>query len=208
RAEIKPPSLTGEKSGLAGFKTAVVTNREVLVSIPAQVNFTLEVGEVTDEVTVSAEGEELINTTTPSLSTTINENLVENLPNQTRNYFDLVALAPNTSPQYFGNGHLSLGSHSMRRVNAAGALESSGVFAAGADSNATNVSVDGANIQMAVYNMPTFIQSSSSIKELRIETASANAESGYGSNTINVITKSGTNELHGELFWQHLNDNL
>lgn len=198
-------SITASQSG---FKTAVVKGREVQVSIPATVNFTLELGEVTQEVTVSAEGEEIINTTTGAISTTINENLVQNLPNQTRNFFDLVSLAPNTTPQYFGNGNLSFGSHSMRRVNAASSLESSGIYAAGADSNASNFSVDGANAQMAVYNMAVFIQSASTIKELRIETASANAEFGDGSNFINVITKSGTNDLHGELFWQHRNDNL
>ncbi|MEO7653399.1 MAG: carboxypeptidase regulatory-like domain-containing protein, partial [Bryobacteraceae bacterium] len=190
------------------FKTAVVTGREVQVSIPAAVNFTLDVGDVTQQVSVSAEGAELINTTTATLATTISQNLVENLPNQTRNFFDLVALSPNTSPQYFGNGALSFGSHSLRRVNAAGSMESSGVFAAGSTDSATNVSIDGANVQIALYNMPVTIQSASTIKELRIETASANAEFGYGSNAINVITKNGTNDFHGELFWQHRNDNI
>ena len=195
-------------ASLTGFKTAVVRDREVLVSIPATVSFSMELGDLAQEVTVSAEGAELLNTTTGALSTTINENLVTNLPNQTRNFFDLVSLSPNTSPQYFGNGHLSFGSHSMRRVNAANSLESSGVYAAGADSNASNVSIDGANVQMAVYNMAVWIQSSSTIQELRIETASGNAEFGDGSNFINVITKSGTNDFHGELLWQHRNDNL
>ena len=160
----------------------MVKDREVQVSIPAAVNFVLELGDVTQEITVSAEGQELINTTTGALATTISENLVQNLPNQTRNFFDLVALSPNTSGQYFGNGGLSFGSHSMRRVNAAGSLESSGVFAAGSTDSATNVSIDGANVQIALYNMPVNIQSASTIKELRIETASANAEFGYGSN--------------------------
>jgi len=193
---------------LPGFKTAVVKGRELQVSIPATVNLVLELGDVTQEITVSAEGAELINTTTGALATTISQNLVENLPNQTRNFFDLVALSPNTSPQYLSTGNLSFGQHSMRRVNAAGSLESSGVFAAGATDSATNVSIDGANIQMALYNMPVNIQSASTIKELRIETASANAEFGYGSNAINVITKNGTNDYHGEAFWQHRNDNL
>ena len=195
-------------ASLKQFKTAVVEGREVQVSIPAAVNFILEVGDVSQQVSVSAEGAELINTTTGALATTITENLVENLPNQTRNFFDLVALSPNTSPQYFGNGGLSFGSHSLRRVNAAGSLESSGVFAAGSTDSATNVSIDGANVQIALYNMPVTIQSASTIKELRIETASANAEFGYGSNAINVITKNGTNAYHGELFWQHRNDNI
>ncbi len=154
-------------AALPGFKTAVVKDREVQVSIPAAVNFVLELGDVTQEITVSAEGQELINTTTGTLATTISENLVQNLPNQTRNFFDLVALSPNTSGQYFGNGGLSFGSHSMRRVNAAGSLESSGVFAAGSTDSATNVSIDGANVQIALYNMPVNIQSASTIKELR-----------------------------------------
>jgi len=47
--------------------------------------------------------------------------------------------------------------------------------------------------------MAVFIQSPSTIKELRIETASANAEFGDGSNFVNVITKSGTNDLHGDI---------
>src|SRR5690606_16235809 len=168
----------------------------------------LEVGEVTEEVTVSASGAELINTSTDEISTTISQDLVENLPNQTRNYFDLLALAPNTSPQYLKMGNLSFGQHSMRRVNAANSFESSGVFAAGANDNASNVSVDGANVQHAVYNMAVNVQSSSTIKELRLQTASANAEFGYGASAVNVITKSGTNEFHGEAFWQHRNDNL
>lgn len=193
---------------LAGFKTAVVEGREVQVSIPAAVNLVLEVGDLTQEVTVSAAGAELLNTTTGAISTTISQNLVEDLPNQTRNPFDLLALAPNTSPQYLSTGNLSFGQHSMRRVNAAGSLESSGVFAAGSTDSASNVSVDGANIQMALYNMPVNIQSPSTIKELRIETANANAEFGYGSNAINIITKNGTNDFHGEAFWQFRNDNI
>lgn len=193
---------------MANFKTAVVTGREVQVSIPAAVNFVLELGDVAQQVSVSAEGAELLNTTTATLATTISQTLVESLPNQTRNFFDLLALSPNTSPQYFGNGALSFGSHSLRRVNAAGSLESSGVFAAGSTDSATNVSIDGANVQIALYNMPVTIQSASTIKELRMETASANAEFGYGSNAINVITKNGTNDFHGEAFWQHRNDNI
>ena len=193
---------------LDGFKTAIVEGREVQVSIPAAVNLELEIGEVTTEITVSAVGAELLNTTTAALATTINETLVDNLPNQTRNYFDLLALAPNTSPQYLSNGNMSFGQHSMRRVNAAQSFESSGVFAAGSTDSSTNVTVDGANIQMATYNMPVNIQSASTIQELRLETASANAEFGFGSNGISVITKSGTNDYHGEAFLQHRNDNL
>jgi len=143
------PGIYTITASLPGFKTAIVTHREVLVAIPAQVNFTLEVGELSDQVTVSASGEELINKTTAEISTTINQDLVQNLPNQTRNFFDLLVLAPNTSPQYLRMGDLSFGQHALRRVNAASSFESSGVFAAGSNDNAANVSIDGANVQLA-----------------------------------------------------------
>lgn len=205
-ASLRPGTYTITAS-MPGFKTAIVTDREAQVAIPAQVNLTLEIGELEDTVTVSASGDELVNKTTAELATTIDQSLVENLPNQTRNFFDLLALAPNTSPQYLSSG-MSFGQHSMRRVNAANSFESSGVFAAGASDTSSNVSIDGANSQIALYNQSVNIISSSAIKELRLQTASANAEFGYGSNAVNVITKSGTNDFHGEVFWQHRNDNL
>ncbi len=204
---LKPGTYTVSAS-FPGFKTAVVRDREAMVSIPAQVNIVMQLGQIEDSVTVSAAGEELLNKTTAEISTTIDENLVNNLPNETRNYFDLLALAPNTSPQYLSVGNMSFGQHSMRRVNAAGSYESSGVFAAGNRDSASNVSIDGANSQIANYNQTVTIISSSVIKELRMQTASANAEFGYGSNGVNVITKSGTNQFHGEAFWEHRNDAL
>ncbi len=204
---LKPGTYTITAS-LSGFKTTVVQDRKVLVSIPAQVNIVLQIGEMTTTVTVSAAGEELVNKTTASLATTVSENLVKNLPNETRNYFDLMALAPNTSPEYLSVSNMSFGQHSMRRVNAANSFESSGVFAAGERDSSSNVSIDGANTQIANYNQTVSIQSSSTIKELRLETASANAEFGNGSNAVNVITKSGTNQFHGEAFEELRNNNI
>ena len=205
---VLKPGTYSISAALPGFKTSIVTDRVAQVGIPAQVNIILQIGEISEQVTVSGVGEELINTQTAELSTTIAQELVENLPIETRNYFDLLALSPNTSPQYLSTGNLSFGQHSMRRVSAAGSFESSGVFAAGNRASASNVSVDGANTQIANYNQTTNIQSASTIKELKLQTASANAEFGNGSNAVNVITKGGTNEFHGELFWQHRNDNL
>jgi Carboxypeptidase regulatory-like domain len=201
------PGTYSISASLTGFKTAVVKDRQVQVTIPAQVNLVMQVGELAETVTVSGVGEEMVNKTTAQLATTINENLVKNLPVETRNYFDLVALAPNTAPEYL-SGSMSFGQHSMRRVNAANSFESSGVFAAGERDSSSFVSIDGASTQIANYNQTVTIQSASTIKELRLETASANAEFGNGANAVNVITKSGTNDFHGEVFWQHRNDNL
>src|SRR5690606_12258245 len=77
---LRPGTYT-VTAAMSGFRTSVVTDREAQVAIPAQVNITLQIGEMEDTVTVSASGAELLNTTTAELAATIDQNLVETLPN-------------------------------------------------------------------------------------------------------------------------------
>src|SRR4029434_10177814 len=146
------PGTYSISASLTGCKTAVVKDRQVQVTIPAQVNLVMQVGELAETVTVSGVGEEMVNKTTAQLATTINENLVKNLPVETRNYFDLMSLAPNTSPEYLSISNTSFGQHSMRRVNAASSFESSGVFAAGERDSSSLVSIYVERPQIANYN--------------------------------------------------------
>ncbi|MPY90246.1 MAG: hypothetical protein GEU99_20270 [Luteitalea sp.] len=204
---LRPGTYT-IRAELEGFRPAVITDREALVAIPAEVDIILEVGDMSDEVTVSAAGAELLNTTTAELATTIDEQLVDNMPTESRNYFDVLALAPNTSPQYLSTGSLTFGQHSLRRVSAAGSFESSGVLAGGQRDSSSNVSIDGSDSSLAIYSQNVNILSSAMVKELRLQTASMSAEFGGGANAVNVITKSGGNAFQGEGFWEHRNDNL
>src|SRR5688572_32841077 len=64
------PGTYSISASLAGFKTAVVKDRQVQVTIPAQVNLVMQVGELSETVTVSGVGEEMINKTTAQLATT------------------------------------------------------------------------------------------------------------------------------------------
>ncbi|MPY90252.1 MAG: hypothetical protein GEU99_20300 [Luteitalea sp.] len=204
---LRPGTYT-VRASLPGFRPAVITDREVLVAIPAAVDITLELGDVSEEITISAAGAELLNTTTAELATTIDEQLVDNMPVESRNYFDLLALAPHTTPQYLSAGGLTFGQHSLQRVNAAGSFESSGVLAGGQRDSSSNVSIDGSNSSIAVYGQNVTILSSAMVKELRLQTASMSAEFGSGANAVNIVTKSGSNAFQGETFWEHRNDNL
>ncbi|MPY88770.1 MAG: hypothetical protein GEU99_12680 [Luteitalea sp.] len=204
---LQPGTYT-VRAELEGFRPAVITDREALVAIPAEVDIRLELGDVTEEITISAAGAELLNTTTAELATTIDEQLVDNMPTESRNYFDVLALAPNTSPQYLSMGSLTFGQHSLRRVNAAGSFESSGVLAGGQRDSSSNVSIDGSDASLAIYSQNVNILSSAMVKELRLQTASMSAEFGSGANAVNVITKGGSNTFQGEAFWEHRNDNL
>jgi hypothetical protein len=72
----------------------------------------------------------------------------------------------------------------------------------------SNISVDGANTQNLLYGMSNQVQSQATIQEVKIQTATMNAEFGSGANAVTVITKGGTNAFHGEAFVFHRNDNL
>src|SRR5882762_4839933 len=95
-----PPGTYTITVSMAGFKTVVVTDRMIQVAQPASVDVTLAVGTSAQTVNVSAAGAELISTTTSEISGTISPTLVESLPLNGHDMFDLAVLTPGTSPQY------------------------------------------------------------------------------------------------------------
>jgi len=187
----------------AGFKRGDVKNRVAQVSQSAQVDVVLQVGATSESVTVSAAGAELLSTSTAEIAGTIVTKLVQDLPMNGRNFFDLAAMLPHVSLQNLAPT-VSFAGFSMNSVlgsNQANPMfRSSGIFAAGNRDSATNVSIDGVNIQSSVYRQATPQQPLSSIQEVKIHVSSMNAEFGNGVAAVNVITKSGSNRLHGELY--------
>lgn len=86
-----------------GFKNAVVTNRVAEVTQSAQVDVVLQVGEVSESVTVSAAGEELLITSSAEVAGAVSAEFVENIPLNGRDFFDLAVLCPLVSNQSAGN---------------------------------------------------------------------------------------------------------
>jgi hypothetical protein len=195
----------------AGFRRAEVTDRVAQVTASAQVDVTLQVGETSESVVVSAAGAELIATTTAEVGGTINTNLINDVPLNGRNFFDVATFLPHVSLQNLGP-QLSFAGFSANAVlgsNQSNPLfRSSGIFAAGNRDSATNVSIDGVNIQSSVYRQSTVQQPPSAIQEVKIQVSSTNAEVGNGVAAVNVITKGGSNELHGEVYEFFRNDRL
>ncbi len=140
----------------------------------------LSVGQISDEVTVTA-GAELIDRESPTLGTTVENRRIEGLPLNGRNVLNLALLQPGVVPAGggFGNG---LGI----RVNGSRGVEN-------------NITLDGANNnEVAVGGSIGGQPRPDAIQEFRI--LSSNFEAEFGRNTgsiINVVTKQGTNEYHG-----------
>src|SRR5258708_22318277 len=97
-----PPGVYTVKSELEGFKT-VSRDLELQVQQTARVNFTLELGAVSESATVTGVSP-LVETTNATIGTVIENRRIVELPLNGRNYLQLVALSPNVSADFAGAG--------------------------------------------------------------------------------------------------------
>jgi len=184
--------LTVEK---AGFRRYEQRNLQLLVSQPATINPTLEVGATSQTVEVSASAVAL-NTTDASIGNAFGENQVKQLPLEGRNIPDLLTLQAGVT--YTGNR-----SDVNRDVDTrSGAVN-------GARSDQSNITLDGVDVNDQVNGsaftsvLPVTLDS---VQEFRVTTTNANADQGRSSGAqVSLVTKSGTNQFHGSLYEYHRN---
>src|SRR5256885_8193350 len=185
-------SLTIEKEG---FRKYEQRNLQLLVSLPATVNATLEVGATSQTVEVTASAVAL-NTADASIGNAFGENQVKGLPLEGRNVPDLLTLQAGVA--YTGNR-----SDVNRDVDTrSGAVN-------GARSDQSNITLDGVDVNDQVKGgaftsvLPVTLDS---VQEFRVTTTNANADQGRSSGAqVSLITKSGTNNFHGSLYEYHRN---
>src|SRR5215471_15744899 len=92
---------------MPGFKTATIQDRVALTAQPAQVDVVLQVGDTSESVTVSARGEELVNTASAEVTANLNTRLVQDIPLSRGNFFDLLQMTPGVVPQNLSTANLS-----------------------------------------------------------------------------------------------------
>jgi len=186
----------------AGFKTAVVSSVLAEVGQNAAVNVTLQVGEVTQSVTVTAEAP-LLRTTESTVSTVVDENLISNLPLSGRRYTDFVLLTPNTN----ADGDFGL-------VSMAG--QQGGADSGYANGNGSNsFTVDGASASSNYFGEARgrtrvpYVFGEQSIQEFQVTDNPYNAAyGGAGAGFVNTVTKSGTDSWHGDAFYYNRNSGV
>jgi hypothetical protein len=185
-----------------GFDSQKVSAFVLAVDQIATFNFTLAVGSTTQSVTVSAAAAQL-DVTSASLGTVIETKQVNDLPLNGRNFTDLLSLTPGVVPIMVGqNGGMS-GSGGFGAPVAIGAE-----YAFPAINGQTNRSdfflMDGLNDYGTIestYAVPPIIDA---IQEFKVVSHTDNAEyGGVLGGVVNVVTKSGTNELHGTA-WEYI----
>ncbi|HYV84014.1 MAG TPA: carboxypeptidase regulatory-like domain-containing protein [Pyrinomonadaceae bacterium] len=186
-----------------GFKKTVSTGVELHVNENKTVNLDVQVGQVTETVTVTSEAAP-VELRSGEVSSLISEKQVTELPLNGRNYAQLALMVPGVSP--------------VTQAGAGGAFATSGTgLNAGVDmsvngnqSNANLWTVDGVNNMDVGSNRTLLVfPSIDSIQEFRVERNSFSAEFGQAQGAVvNLITKGGSNDFHGSAFEFFRNDSL
>ncbi|MGC2196326.1 MAG: carboxypeptidase regulatory-like domain-containing protein, partial [Terriglobales bacterium] len=177
---------------LPGFKKNVRKDVLLQVNQVVTLNTTMQVGEAKEVVEVTSEAP-LVDTTSTSLGTVVNDRAIAQLPLNQRDTYQFLSLQPGVSSQtgadlYFGSN--DVGSVSVN----------------GGRGRANNFSVNGGDANDMFANLPTVQPSPDSVEEFRILTNTFDAEYGRNSGSVvNVVTKSGTNQFHGNVYEFHRN---
>ncbi len=175
----------------SGFKEARV--EDLIMNVQAEVtqSFTLEIGSVSESITVEA-AEPLVNTANSTISSVVTGAPIENLPLNGRDTLQLALTQPGVTPSALGAGQFS-------------GLVSIG----GGRDNAVTYLLDGGTNTSVTYGTPVVDPNPDTVGEYRILTNNYTAEFGRsGGGVVSVITRSGTNVLHGSAYDYLRNEDL
>ena len=184
------------------FKTTDVNDIVLQVGQTMQVNATLQVGEVNQRVIVTGQTP-LLRTSEPTVGSVVNSTMIQNLPLSGRRYTDFVLLTPNTS----ADGQFGLVS--------IGGQQGGGDSGYANGNGANSYTVDGAQFTSSFFGgargrtRVPYVYGEQSIKEFQVSDNPYNAAyGGAGSGFVNTVTKSGTDHIHGNLFYYNRNSGV
>ena len=184
---LPPGTYKVVATGAQGFQPATLENAAVTVGGQTNLDINLGVSGANTIIDVSAEAP-VVETTRTSVSTTVNERDIENLPVNGRNFLDFATLTPGVIRDPTRGGDLSVGGQK-------GTLNSLQVD--GADNNNTFFGQSFGR----TGTRPPYQFSEESVQEFQVNQNGFSAEFGRaGGAVINVVTKSGTNDFHGSVF--------
>ena len=206
RAPPTPFPRIGEKCGLLpvglysvttqaeGFQVNRRTDVRLNVNQTLRVNFEMVIGEVTETIEVQATAA-AIDTETSSVGHVVSQKQVTQLPLNGRSFLQLL---------FLGNGAVETnGEQGTMRKDAGNAISING-----ARPTSNNFLLDGTSNTDTALGTPAAILSIDAIQEFKEQTATYSAEYGFSANQINIVSKTGINDMHGTLFHFLRNDAL
>ena len=181
RLPALPPGTYTVTADLAGFTKEEVKDIVLVIDQTAMVDFTMKPAQMSETVAVVAEAP-MVDTAASTVSTSVSNQQIQDLPVASRRWIDLAMLTPGTSQDnirgFFYRGNVNIGG---------GAREYSNGFV-----------VDGVNNTWAEMGEPRQNFAMDSIREFKVSTSNYKAEYGLATGgMLTVVSKSGTNQLHG-----------
>ncbi len=198
---LLPPGEYRVEISKAGFRLVGYPSITVVVTETQTLNARLEVGAVSDQITVVSSAEQL-QTAASTLGRVTNEEMVTDLPLASRNFTQIIGLNPGVSTEVTNPTALGLGGGGMSNFSTGGQTQKS-----------NNYQMDGVAID-DLQNSGTFsggvaIPNPDTILEFKVQTSQYDATFGRNAGAnVNVITKGGSNTFHGTLFEFLRNNNL
>ena len=166
----------------AGFRMATRPAFKLDVGQVARVDMGLTVGDVAESVTVAAEAP-IVTSETATVQQVIGSQKIVDLPLNGRDFTQLATLAP---------GAISRGLQSSEQAHQ--------ISINGMRNSKTEFMLDGASVSNQYFDVPSIEPSVDAIQEFSVQSNSLAAEYGKGTSVINIVLKSGTNQVHGALF--------
>ncbi|HYV61625.1 MAG TPA: carboxypeptidase-like regulatory domain-containing protein, partial [Bryobacteraceae bacterium] len=203
RFPLIPPGTYRVRFSAAGFKTAEVPSFTVNVTETPVLDRAMEVGAQTEQVTVEANAE-ILQTSESTLGRVVDGTTLSNQPLATRNYTSIMGLEAGAAGGV-GNATTLGKATADIAVNGAG-LDQNNIMMDGA--TIVNAFGAGNNADSGIY-VGVAIANPDAIQEFKVQTSTYDAS--YGRNpgaNVNIVTRSGSNQLHGSLFEFLRNEDL
>jgi carboxypeptidase family protein len=181
-----PPGSYTVKFEMPGFATTTRSGVVLALGQAVTVDVALPVGGTREEVTVTAESP-LLQTGRTELSSVVTQKFIDNLPINGRDFISFSVITPGVSTD---------------RTPQQGASATSGLSFTGQRARSNNIMVDGLDNNDPVVGAVRAVFSQEAIREFQVLADSYSAEFGKASGgVVNIVTKSGTNELRGNAFF-------
>jgi hypothetical protein len=190
-----PPSTYVLHVEASGFKKTSVLDVKALVDTTVDLDVAVEIGAVTETVNVTSGNDAPLNTTNATIGNTFESRRIQELPLNARNIVGLLSLQPGVTRLGEVNG---------------GRRDQANITLDGVDVNEQQTGLDPVNGSTTVTPGDAFSSvlriTPDSVQEFRVTTSTPNADQGRSSGAqVSLVTKSGTNDFHGSLFWYHRN---
>ncbi|MBI3951992.1 MAG: carboxypeptidase regulatory-like domain-containing protein [Acidobacteria bacterium] len=190
---LLPPGSYDVSAEATGFATQVLRNVKLTIGQTAELNFSLQAGQIAETIEVVGEAP-LIEPNRTQASTTIDQQRIENLPINRRNFLDFT---------------LTTSAVTVDRMPAQGAAATSGLSFNGQSARQNNITIDGIDNNDYGSSSVRSTFSQEAVQEFQVVNNSYSAEFGRAiGGIINIVTRGGTNGLHGTTFLFVRNDAL